>query len=80
VWDDSLIDTHTTGAYNMNGIQVNSKIKIVNFHGEDFALTNKLGFGYVKSFYKDCGEQRAEIFFPKVKKTGGYPIEMIKPI
>jgi len=62
----------------MNALQIGTKVKIVNFHGEDFPLTNKLGIGYIKAFYNDCGEKRAQIYFPRLGKRGGYPVEMIK--
>lgn len=57
--------------------QVGSKVKIVNFHGEVFALTIKLGAGYVRSFFVECGERRAYVYFPKRGSGGSYPVEML---
>jgi hypothetical protein len=64
----------------MARIEINSKVKVVNFHGEDFPLTGKLGCGYVRCFYTDCGEQRAQVYFPRLGKCGGYPLEMLQSI
>jgi hypothetical protein len=65
---------------NTINLNIGEKVKVVNFHGEVFPLTNKLGVGYIRSFYTDCGEQRAEVFFPRLGKPGGYPVEMLKSI
>jgi hypothetical protein len=61
----------------MNALKINDKVKVVNFHGEDFQLTRKMGYGYVRDFYVDCGEQRAQVYFPLTGKLGGYPVEML---
>ncbi len=59
-------------------ITIGTKVKVVNFHGEQFQLTNKLGAGYIKCFFNYCGEERAEVYFPKIQKRGGYPVEMLR--
>lgn len=59
-------------------MQIGSIVKVVNFHGEDFSLTSKLGHGTILKFYEDCGEKRAEIYFSRAKMRGGYPVEMLK--
>lgn len=59
-------------------LNISRKVKVVNYHGEDFPLTNKLGHGYIRAFFTECGEQRAEVYFPRLGKCGGYPVEMLK--
>lgn len=64
----------------LNTITIGSRVKVVNFHGEDFHLTAKLSIGYVREFYVECGERRALVFFPRYGQPGGWPVEMLREV
>lgn len=59
-------------------LKIGSRVKVTNMHQEDCEITNKMGVGYIRSFYIDCKEERAEIFFPRSKISGGWPLNMVR--
>lgn len=67
----------------MGTLKIGNKVKVVNFHGESIPATFELGYGYVRSFYKEPGtqgENRVEVYFPLSGKLGGWPPEMLQTL